>query len=91
MNYIHALKSSSINVLDDRCPVFECVPKIVCSLQQLGSVQVLRPPHMGTHYFTVRMQTYPPVQTNTGDTFGLTYESAKHKVCNLKDHCNTKK
>ena len=33
----------------------------------------------------VKGQTYPPVQTYSGDTFGLTYESAKHKVCNLKN------
>ena len=43
------------------------------------------------HVVSVIGQTYPPVQTYPLDTFGLMYESAKHKVCNLNNYHNTKK
>ena len=35
-------------------------------------------------------QTYPPSPNVSADTFGRSYESAKHKFRNLKNQCNTK-
>ena len=67
-----------------------------CNSQTIPIIYYLRYLRYGLAYVN-RSQTIvtgkhiPPVPTYPRDTFGLMYESAKHKVCNLKNYRNSKK